>query len=128
MKGERERAGMAPYPPSRTSGPVSPGSSYDCPAVRAAECLRSALARHGIDCDVHGGYGLALVSVWTGLIVWSNGDRYWWCAGWLAQERRAVYASARCGDPEQAALRVARRYARLREVHPPAPRLSGEPM
>ncbi|MEU0519912.1 hypothetical protein [Streptosporangium sp. NPDC006007] len=96
--------------------------------MRAAERLRVALIRRGIDCDVHGGYGLALVSVWTGLIVWCNGDRYWWCAGWLAQERRPAYASARCGDPDQAAVRVARRYARLRAVHPPAPKLSAGPV
>ncbi|GHE32596.1 hypothetical protein GCM10017673_39270 [Streptosporangium violaceochromogenes] len=127
MKGERERAGVTPYPPSRASRPEL-GAADDCPAVRAAERLRSALTRQGITADVHGGYGLALVSVWTGLIVWSNGDRYWWCAGWHPQERRPAYASARCGDPEQAALRVARRYARLRALHPPAPRLSGEPM
>lgn len=101
---------------------------YDSRAVKAAERLRDALARQQIAADVHDGYGLALVSVWTGLIVWCNGDRYWWCAGWNPQERRPVYASNRCGDPEQAAVRVARRYARLRALHPPAPKLSAGPV
>lgn len=101
---------------------------YDSRAVQAAERLRDALARRQIAADVHDGYGLALVSVWTGLIVGCNGDRYWWCAGWNAQERRAMYASNRCSDPEQAAARVARRYARLRALHPPTPKLSAGPV
>lgn len=42
---------------------------YDSWAVQAAERLRDALARRQITADVHDGYGLALVSVWTGLIV-----------------------------------------------------------
>ena len=38
-----------------------------------------------------------------------------------------MYASNRCGDPEQAAARVARRYARLRALHPPTPKFSAAP-
>ena len=94
-----------------------------CPAVRAAERLRHALTRHGVAADVHGGYGLALVSVWTGLVVWSNGDRFWWCAGWDTRRHRPVYASHRASEPDQAAGRIARHHTRLRAQHPyPHPR------
>ncbi|MGW0067686.1 hypothetical protein ACWDUI_09495, partial [Streptosporangium sandarakinum] len=47
-----------------------------------AERLRRALEALGVVVDVHDGYGLALVSVWDGLVVWCNGDRFWWQAGW----------------------------------------------
>ncbi|WP_371783275.1 hypothetical protein [Streptosporangium subroseum] len=49
---------------------------YDSAAVDAAEKLRESLWRHEIAADVHDGYGLALVSVWAGLVVWSNGHRF----------------------------------------------------
>ena len=105
-----------------------PSWSYDTRAVQAAERLRHALARHGIACDVHDGYGLALVSVWAGLVVWCNGDRFWWCAGWDAHRRRPVYASHRGSEPDRAADRIARHYARLSARHPEPPQLSADPV
>ncbi|MGW4424490.1 hypothetical protein [Streptosporangium sp. NPDC004631] len=103
-------------------------SPHGSRAVRAAERLREALIRHGITVDVHDGYGLALISVWTGLVVWSNGDRFWWCAGWDTRQRRSVYASHRASEPERAAQRVALHYTRLREQHPEPRQLTGDPL
>ncbi|MER6001988.1 hypothetical protein ABT120_25685 [Nonomuraea angiospora] len=48
--------------------PVQPLS-----ALETADELCAALARMGISADVHEGRGLALVSVWTGLVVWTDG-------------------------------------------------------
>ncbi|GHE30637.1 hypothetical protein GCM10017673_36660 [Streptosporangium violaceochromogenes] len=103
-------------------------SPHDSRAVRAAERLRVALEHHGITADVHDGYGLALVSVWTGLVVWSNGDRFWWCGGWDPRNQRPVYASHRAGEPERAARRIALHYARLRRQHPEPRPLTGDPL
>ncbi|SFI85765.1 hypothetical protein SAMN05216275_105199 [Streptosporangium canum] len=79
-----------------------------------AEELRQALEEHGIKADVHDGYGLALVSVWVGLVVWSDGERFWWRTGWDARRRRFVYAWHPALDPRRAARRIAFRYANLR--------------
>ncbi|MGW4426601.1 hypothetical protein, partial [Streptosporangium sp. NPDC004631] len=59
--------------------------------------------------------GLALVAVCAGLVVWSDGDRFWWCAGWDTRRRRFVYAFHRASEPEQAAQRVALHHSRLRQ-------------
>lgn len=53
--------------------------------VIAAKELQEALETHGIASDVHDGYGLALVSVWVGLVVWCDGARFWWRTGWDAR-------------------------------------------
>ncbi|MGW4662136.1 hypothetical protein [Streptosporangium sandarakinum] len=66
--------------------------------------------------DVHDGYGLALVSVWDGLVVWCNGDRFWWQAGWDEQCGRPAYASRPVSGAEEVARLVAARYAELRRV------------
>ncbi|MEV0422568.1 hypothetical protein [Streptosporangium canum] len=89
---------------------------YGSAAADAAENLREALARHEIAVDVHDGYGLALVSVWAGLVVWSNGERFWWNAGWDEQRRCCVYASQQTSDVVRAAQRIAFHYARLRSA------------
>ncbi|MER5647123.1 hypothetical protein [Streptosporangium sp. NPDC002524] len=86
--------------------------------VEVAEELRAQLERLGIKADVHDGYGLALVSVWVGLVVWCKDDRYWWRTGWDARRHRPVYAWHPAAEPVQAARRVAFRYVELREVHP----------
>ncbi|MEQ4720165.1 hypothetical protein [Nonomuraea sp. B19D2] len=89
---------------------INPGHS--------AELLRQALAGKGVIADVHDGYGLALVSVWVGLVVWCDGRYYWWRTGWNAGRRRVVYAWHPAIDPVRAAHRVAMRYADLRAAHP----------
>ncbi|MED7928446.1 hypothetical protein SMD20_29605 [Nonomuraea sp. LP-02] len=76
-----------------------------------AAALADALAAQGIPADVHDGYGLALVSVWAGLVVWCHGGRYWWRSAWDARRQRVIYAWHPSSDPAQAAYRVALRYA-----------------
>ncbi|MFF5206088.1 hypothetical protein [Streptosporangium sp. NPDC000396] len=83
-----------------------------------AELLRTTLEKYGIACDVHDGYGLALVSVWVGLVVWCDGERFWWRTGWDARRRRFVYAWHSAADPDRAARRITFHYRELRETHP----------
>ncbi|GAA3109824.1 hypothetical protein [Streptosporangium carneum] len=92
-------------------------TSYGSRAERAAGRLRDALTRQRIASHVTAGHGLALVSLWYGLVVWSNGDRFWWCDGWNEQLRRPRYASHRASEPDRAAQRIARRYAQLHALH-----------
>ncbi|MEV6860276.1 hypothetical protein AB0M44_04590 [Streptosporangium subroseum] len=94
-------------------------------AVIAAEELREALEQHEIAADVHDGYGLALVSVWVGLVVWCKDDRYWWRTGWDARRQRFTYAWHPTLEPVRAARRIAFRYAELRKVHPPSELMAG---
>ncbi|MEV7013926.1 hypothetical protein [Streptosporangium sp. NPDC051022] len=90
---------------------------YGTQAERAAGRLREALTRQRIASHVTTGYGLALVSLWYGLLVWTNGDRFWWCDGWNDQLRQPRHASHRASEPDQAARRIARRYAQLHTLH-----------
>ncbi|MFD1537016.1 hypothetical protein [Nonomuraea guangzhouensis] len=46
--------------------------------AQSAHALRDALADQGIASDIHVGYGLALVSVWVSLVVWCDGNWFWW--------------------------------------------------
>lgn len=87
-------------------------------SLHAAHRIQEALRASGIVADVHDGYGLALVSVWVGLVVWCDGERYWWRTGWDAERKRAIYAWHSTTEPERAARRVAFRYAGLRGRHP----------
>ncbi|GHE37315.1 hypothetical protein GCM10017673_44840 [Streptosporangium violaceochromogenes] len=81
--------------------------------------LQRALEEYGIASDVHNGYGLALVSILRGLVVWSDGWNYWWRVGWSAEHRRVVYAWHPTMEPARTARRVALRYAELRRRHSP---------
>ncbi|WP_143022313.1 hypothetical protein [Nonomuraea maritima] len=81
---------------------------------RSAELLQRELRHDGINADVHDGYGLALVSVWVGLVVWCDGERFWWRTGWNADRHRVIYAWHPADDPLRAARRIAMRYAELR--------------
>jgi hypothetical protein len=87
-------------------------------SLQAAEGLRGELTRLGIPSDVHDGYGLALVSVWVGLVVWCDQSRFWWRTGWDATRRRPVYAWHPIQEPGRAARRVVFRYAELRKMRP----------
>ncbi|MEV0821577.1 hypothetical protein [Nonomuraea rubra] len=95
------------------SGPIRMVSSLD-----AAEQLRRELGRLDIPSDIHDGYGLALVSVWVGLVVWCDCERFWWRTGWDDGRKRAVYAWHSVLEPARAARRVARRYADVRQSQP----------
>ncbi|MEU9887169.1 hypothetical protein [Sphaerisporangium sp. NPDC051011] len=92
----------------------------DTPAVRAVEQLRLALAHHGIGARVYGGYGLALLVVGPA-IVWCDGQRFWWCAGWDAQRRRPIYGTQQVGQTERTARRVVFHCTRLHERQPTQP-------
>ncbi|WP_406311238.1 hypothetical protein OHA77_20625 [Streptosporangium sp. NBC_01639] len=85
-----------------------------------AKSLQAELERQEIFADVHDGYGLALVSVWVGLIVWCDGDRFWWRTGWDDRRKRFTYAWHPAIEPARAAHRVAFRYRDLRNAPPPS--------
>ncbi len=90
-----------------------------CSPVRAAESLKAELEHCGINADVNDGYGLAVVSVWPGLTVWSDGLIFWWrTGGWDVRHGRAVYAWHSADELERVARRVALRYADLQQNHP----------
>ncbi|WP_103955519.1 hypothetical protein [Nonomuraea solani] len=76
---------------------------------------------------MHDGYGLALVSVWAGLVVWCHGGRYWWRAAWDARRQRVIYAWHPFTEPARAADRIARRYAQLRKAHSSSTTVTGAP-
>ncbi|MBO3748975.1 hypothetical protein J5X84_23095 [Streptosporangiaceae bacterium NEAU-GS5] len=80
----------------------------------AAEQLRRNLAILGVAADVHANYGLALLSVWTYLVVWTDGRCFRWWAGSTSTRGRKVYAFCPVDDTATAARRVARRYVELR--------------
>ncbi|WP_344479933.1 hypothetical protein [Nonomuraea monospora] len=87
-------------------------------AVLAAKRLRKTFeTEHGIHADIHEGYGLALVSIWVGLVVWCDGEWYWWRAGWDDRRKRVLYARHPAIEPSRAACRIAFHYAHLRESH-----------
>ncbi|MFI7438694.1 hypothetical protein [Nonomuraea indica] len=90
----------------------------------SAELLRQALERHGVTADIHHGYGLALVSVWVGLVVWCDGQYFWWRTGWNAHRRRVIYAWHPAIDPVRAARRISMHYSDLRKAHPLSPMIS----
>ncbi|MEU9831673.1 hypothetical protein AB0D67_09020 [Streptosporangium sp. NPDC048047] len=82
----------------------------------AAERLRREFGALGVVADVHDGYGLALVSVRDGLVVWCNGERFWWQAGWDERGGRPAYASRPVSGAEEVARLVVARCAELRRI------------
>ncbi|WP_326821988.1 hypothetical protein [Streptosporangium sp. NBC_01756] len=89
------------------------------PALHAACLLRDELERHGVEGDVHDGYGLALVSVWADLVIWTDGMVYRWWNGCLApRTRQRLYAVYGMDNPAAVARAVMLRYTELRENHP----------
>ncbi|MEU8269500.1 hypothetical protein AB0B89_20375 [Sphaerisporangium sp. NPDC049002] len=89
------------------------------PAIRAAYRLRGALEVHGIAADVNEGAGLALVSVWVELVVWSGPCYLWWAGGVSPVTGRYTYRYSPADDPTAAARRVADRYFELRGTRSP---------
>ncbi|WP_066939774.1 hypothetical protein [Microtetraspora fusca] len=95
-------------------------------AEQAAGLLRDALAlRHGITADVHSGHGVALLSVWVELLVWTNGRWFRWSTGRTSVNGRPVYAFAPAHDVITTARRVALRREELRRNHPYSPYFEG---
>ncbi|MBB5138857.1 hypothetical protein HNP84_008615 [Thermocatellispora tengchongensis] len=82
--------------------------------MEAAFRLQQSLVARGIAADVNDGYGRAVVSVWAGLTVWTDGTAFWWRKRWNRERERYIYAAHAADDPERAARRVAFRYAYLR--------------
>ncbi|HEX4815204.1 MAG TPA: hypothetical protein VFV66_20875 [Nonomuraea sp.] len=96
-----------------------PKNGKESQAGSSAELLREILQNEqGIQADTHIGYDLALVSVWVGLVVWCDGEWYWWRAGWNDRGKRVLYARHPASEPSRAARRIAFRYADLRCRHP----------
>lgn len=91
---------------------------YMVTSLDAAEQLQRELEHLGIASDVHDGYGLALVSVCVGLVVWCDCERFWWRTGWDVIRKRALYAWHPALEPARAASRLAHCYA---DVHAPRP-------
>lgn len=105
-----------------------PGNGKETQAGLSADLLREALQNeHGIRSDTHAGYDLALVSVWVGLVVWCDGEWYWWRAGWDDRRKRVLYGCHPALEPSRAARRIAFRYATLRDRHPLPEAICGLP-
>ncbi|GGT31526.1 hypothetical protein ACFFV7_47925 [Nonomuraea spiralis] len=92
-----------------------PGNGKETRPGPSAELLRTVLREeHGVQADTHIGYGLALVAVWAGLVIWCDGEWYRWRAGWDDRRKRVLYARDPAVEPSRAARRIALRYAELR--------------
>ncbi|WP_220183040.1 hypothetical protein, partial [Sphaerisporangium album] len=88
-------------------------------ALDAAHRLRRALGVLTISTDINVGNGIALVSVWADLIVWTHGELgYWWWSGRYAAPGRKLYAWGPVRDPVSVARRVAYRFAEVCRNHP----------
>ncbi|MEU4405519.1 hypothetical protein AB0F88_13400 [Streptosporangium sp. NPDC023963] len=88
-----------------------------CPAALAAERLRIGLEHYGVVADVHQGHGVALLSVWTNLVVWTDGLAYrWWTGRISAKTGRRLYRVYGVDNPITVAHYVAQRYEELRKA------------
>ncbi|WP_433241526.1 hypothetical protein ACQPYK_36380 [Streptosporangium sp. CA-135522] len=89
------------------------------PAALAAERLRGGLEHCGVSADVHEGYGVALVSVWADLLVWTDGFVYRWWTGKISERTgRRLYTAYGVDNPVTVARCVAHRYGELRKTSP----------
>lgn len=88
-----------------------------CPAALAAERLRIGLEHCGVAADVHQGHGVALLSVWTNLVVWTDGLAYrWWTGKISAKTGRRLYRVYGVDNPITVAHCVTQRYEELRKA------------
>ncbi|WP_371784184.1 hypothetical protein [Streptosporangium subroseum] len=88
-----------------------------CPAALASERLRIGLEQCGVSADVHQGPGVSLVSVWTNLVVWTDGLAYrWWTGKISAKTGRRLYRVHGVDNPVTVAHYVAQRYEELRKA------------
>jgi hypothetical protein len=89
------------------------------PWVASSERLKLSLGDLQIAADVHEGQGVALVSVWLDLIIWTNGRWYRWWTGRISQKTgRRLYAVHSTEDAPTTARHVALRYSELRSSYP----------
>ncbi|MFF5248465.1 hypothetical protein ACFY3V_29655 [Streptosporangium sp. NPDC000095] len=90
------------------------GPAQRCPAALAAERLRIGLEHCGVSADVHEGRGVALVSVWADLLVWTDGRDYrWWTGKTSVKTERRLYRVYGVDNPITVAHYVAQRYEEL---------------
>ncbi|MFF3441009.1 hypothetical protein [Streptosporangium sp. NPDC002721] len=102
-----------------SSEAVRPDTPRD--ACAAAEDLRTELAALGVHADVHHGFGVAMVSVWRELLVWTDGTVYRWWTGHLSWKTgRRLYTAYGVDDPVAAARCVAHRREELQRAYPPS--------
>ncbi|MCA2222917.1 hypothetical protein [Nonomuraea aurantiaca] len=114
------------HPASMGSRPINAHGKSPVTPSRAAKRLSDELAALGIRTDIQEGHGLALVSVWVDLVVWTDGWCYrWWSGRKSARSGRWVYALTPVDDPVITAGRVALRYKDLRQNHPLSALLMG---
>ncbi|WP_143653526.1 hypothetical protein [Streptosporangium subroseum] len=107
--------------------PITRKTSVITP-VSAARRLRDELAALEITSDVHDGYGLALVSAWFELVVWTDGRVFrWWTGQQSGRARRRRYVFCPVDDAVTAARRVADRCAELQKKHPRPVPMTGDP-
>ncbi|MEU6718676.1 hypothetical protein ABZ897_45040 [Nonomuraea sp. NPDC046802] len=85
------------------------------PADKAAEQLQAQLhAAHRIASEVRHGDGVALVLISTDLVVWTDGDIWWWWTGHTTGRGRWIYNHASTANAATAARRIAFRYEEIR--------------
>ncbi|SNT45704.1 hypothetical protein SAMN05216276_104540 [Streptosporangium subroseum] len=88
-----------------------------CPAALAAEHLRIGLEHCGVAADVREGHSVALVSIWTNLVVWTDGLAYRWWTGKISPKTgRRLYRVYGVDNPATVAHCVAQRYEELRKA------------
>jgi|GEM_PF-3630515 len=46
-------------------------------------------------------HGLALVVIRPDLVVWCDGQKFWWSAGWDTERQRTLYVSQEVTDLDQ---------------------------
>ncbi|MGI5274177.1 hypothetical protein ACQEUU_33930 [Nonomuraea sp. CA-218870] len=84
---------------------------------------------HRVASEVHHGGKVALVSVATELVCWTDGHRWWWWTGRTSVKGHRLYTYVRTEFLEEAAQRVAARYAELQvEQDTSRPATSPQPM
>ncbi|MDF5756185.1 hypothetical protein [Spongiactinospora sp. TRM90649] len=85
------------------------------PAIQLAERLQVLLAEYGISTDLHAGDRIALVSLWTDLVVWTDGTCVrWWNGKVSPRTRRLLFTNYNADDLPAAARTLTRRYQVLR--------------
>ncbi|WP_326828480.1 hypothetical protein OIE13_19215 [Streptosporangium sp. NBC_01810] len=96
--------------------------------MRAAERLRGALEGMWVPADVHAGFGVALVSVWTDLLVLTDGRCYRWWTGEVDRIGHRTYTYCPVETPATAAHDVARVREILRARQPERAEPSADPV
>lgn len=72
---------------------------------------------------------MALVSVWTGLVIWTDGFVFRWWSGGISQTTgRRLYLIYAVDNPATVARCVAQRCMALKIAHPPRPSIEGFPL